>query len=558
MAYDGIITYGMTKELSSLLKLGKIDKIYQPAKEMIIIQFHTTAGNFRLLASCNGMSSRLCLTENKYENPVNPPNFCMVLRKYLLGGRVIEIRQKDSERIIEMDIEALSEMGFTISRKLIFELMGKHSNIILVDMDTNKIIDACKRISIDVNQYRQTLAGAIYKYPPVQDKIPFKGITGKTDIGENAKIIIGKVAGISPAVAREISNYNPPAKRLDEIISSVDKMCFKARIYFDKGVPIEFHLADLSEYKDLDIKYYGSLSECVEYFYFHKENTNLLKQKSAPLHRNVKKLLDKAGLKKKRLNEDILSAEKSKSCKLYGELLTANLHMVKGGESTVELLNWYDGSLVKIPLDTRLSPAKNAQRFFKKYSKSKVALKEKKIQLIDVDRDIEYLESVLLSIDNAKSVDDLALIRSELEDEGYIRAQNQKNNKNKRNLYKPSPLKYILSSGYTAYVGRNNRENDYLTTKFAKKTDLWLHTKDIAGSHVIVSLPNDVQISDLDPDIIYEAASIAAYHSKASKGENVPVDYVSVRRVKKPKNAKPGMVIFDSNKTVYVNPSLPT
>lgn len=267
MAYDGIITYGITKELLSVLKLSKIDKIYQPSREVIIIQFYTSNGVLRLLSSCNAMSARLCLTENKYDNPASPPNFCMLLRKHLIGGRVTDVRQLESERIIEIDVEAMSEMGFTVSKRLVFEIMGKHSNIILVDNISGKILDACKRVSIDVNKYRQILPGTLYKYPPKQDKLPFKGINITSDIGRDSDIILSKVSGISPAIAREIAGYDNPVSRLDQIISSVDTMSYKPRIYFDKDNPIEFHLTDLKEYDGLDIRYFDSLSECIEYFF---------------------------------------------------------------------------------------------------------------------------------------------------------------------------------------------------------------------------------------------------------------------------------------------------
>lgn len=557
MAYDGIITYGITKELLSKIKLGKIDKIYQPGPEDIIIQVHTRGGNLKLLASCNSMSARLCLTTNKYDNPTAPPNFCMLLRKHLQGGRITDVRQPDSDRIVEIDVEAMTEMGFTTSRRLIFEVMGKHSNIILTDIESGKILDACKRVSIDVNRYRQTLPGTVYKYPPSQDKLPFKGITKNNVLGNSTKGILAKVSGISPAIAREISTAKNPAERLDEIVSTIDTLTFRPRIYSDGNSPIEFHLTDLSEYDGLDVKYYDSLSECVEYFFFHKESTNLLRQKSMPLHKNAKKLLDKAYLKKKRLNEDLISAEKSEKYKLWGELLTGNLHLLKGGENSITVTNWYNDGEITIPLDSKLSPSANAQRLFKKYNKSKTAKAEKQAQLKSTLRDIEYLESVLLTIEKADNVDDLAAIRAELEESGYIRPQNTKKTQGKKSTYKPHPLEYTLSSGYIALVGRNNRENDYLTTKLAKKTDLWLHTKDIPGSHVIVILPDNMSVSDLEADVIYEAASIAAFHSKASQGSNVPVDYVSVRHVKKPKSAKPGMVVFTDNRTVYVDPKEP-
>ena len=567
MAFDGIITYAIAKELGESITLGKIEKVYQPGPEELLFHIHTRRGNVRLFMSCNSQSARVCLTDGAYTNPDQPPTFCMLLRKHLQGGRITEIRQKDSERIIEIDIEALNEMGFSVSRRLIIEIMSKHSNIVLLDIESGKIIDAIKRVSIDINRYRQLLPGVIYEYPPAQDKIGFRDVTSSTGLPHDDKGIMKRVAGISPALSREMLRYcedpidsslvsDIPAKRLIEIISSIDEGSYTPRVYLDEDTPREFHVAELSEYSDLEIIEFETTSECIDYYFSNREASNLVRQKSMPLLKTAEAALDKALLKKKKLSEDLLSAENSDKYRLYGELLTANIHMVSPGAKSVKLTNYYDGNEIEIPLDEKINASANAQRYFKKYSKARTAIHEKQTQLEDNEQDIKYLESVVQNIERADSVPLLEAIRDELEDTGYVRRR-AKASQRKRKKEKPEPIRYELSDGTVALVGRNNTENDWLTMKNASKTDVWFHTKDIPGSHVIIKLEDGRRVDDLSAELIYEAASIAAYHSKAKVSDNVPVDYVPVRYIKKPHGAKPGMVIFTHNQTVYVTPKIP-
>ena len=555
MAYDGIITYAEAKELRERIVPGKIEKVYQPGPEDLLVHIHTQRGNVRLFISCNSQSARVCLTEGSYTNPDQPPAFCMLLRKHLQGGRITDVRQKDAERIIEIDIEAQNEMGFSVCRRLIAEIMSKHSNIVLVDLETGKIVDSIKRISIDVNRYRQLLPGVVYKYPPAQDKLPFGEVTAESELPHDGRALMAQVAGISPALSREIED--DPARRLSEIVASVDDGSARPRAYIDDGgTPREFHITSLSEYDGLECRFFDSLSECVDFYYSNRQQSNLVRQKSQPLLKSVQAALSKALLKKKKLSEDLLAAENSDRYRLYGELLTANLHLIRPGDRKVRVVNYYDGSEIEIPLDEKISGPANAQKYFKKYSKARTAIHEKQTQLEDNERDIEYLESVIQNIEAADSVPLLDSIRDELEQTGYVRRR-QKAAQRKKKASKPEPLRYTLSDGTPVLVGRNNIENDWLTMKFASKTDVWMHTKDIPGSHVIVRLENGRSVNDLPAELIYEAASIAAYHSKAGSGDNVPVDYVPVRYVKKPNGAKPGMVIFTHNQTVYVKPGLP-
>ena len=555
MAYDGIITYAAAKELRERIVPGKIEKVYQPGPEDLLVHIHTQRGNVRLFISCNSQSARVCLTEGSYTNPDQPPTFCMLLRKHLQGGRITDVRQKDAERIMEIDIEAQNELGFSVCRRLIVEIMSKHSNIVLIDLETGKIIDAIKRISIDVNRYRQLLPGVIYKYPPVQDKLPFTEVTEDTGLPRDDRALMARVGGISPAISREIAA--DPGRRLARIVASVADGSARPRAYIDdKGTPREFHITGLSEYDGLECRFFDTLSECVDFYYSNREASNLVRQKSQPLLKSVQASLSKALLKKKKLSEDLLAAENSEKYRLYGELLTANLHLVRPGDRKVRVVNYYDGSEIDIPLDEKISASANAQKYFKKYSKARTAIHEKQAQLEDNERDIRYLESVIQNIEAADNVPLLESIRDELEQTGYVRRRQKAAQRKKKNS-KPEPLKYLLSDGTTVLVGRNNIENDWLTMKFASKTDVWMHTKDIPGSHVIVKLDDGRNVNDLPAALIYEAASVAAYHSKASGSDNVPVDYVPVRYVKKPNGAKPGMVIFTHNQTVYVKPALP-
>lgn len=559
MAFDGIVTRAMVRELQDRILLGKIEKVYQPEADELVFHIHTKNGNVKLLASVGSAHARVCFIT---ENPVNPPAplaFCMLLRKHLQGGRITEITQKDSERIIEISLETLNELGFTMSKKLIFEIMGKHSNIVLVDIASGKIIDSIKRVSFDVNRVRQILPGMIYQYPPAQDKIPFREISADQleALAADGKSILRSVGGIAPAFAEELALRAGVQRSgyLSDVLAAIESPNHAdARVYLDEsGAPIDFYPVALSELEEsCTVQHFDDLSSAMEFYFGKKESSNQGRQKSHDLIRSVNALLDKMYLKKKRLSEDLLKAENSEDLRLYGELLTANIHLIQPGMKSVEVTNYYDGSTLTIPLDVKLSPSKNAQHYFKKYGKSKTAIKEKQIQLDENEAEIKYLESVLSFLENTDDVAEIESIRAELVETGYIRRRRQAGGF-KEKKYKPVPYRYTLSNGMSVLVGRNNKENDILTFKTAGNKDLWLHTKDIPGSHVIVQSGG----VELDEEAIWEAAAIAAYHSKARTSENVPVDYVQIKYVKKPAGAKPGMVIFTNNRTVYVNPAVP-
>ena len=558
MAFDGIVTMAAAKEMRPVIISGKIDKVYQPEADELVVNIHTKRGNVKLYASVNPAAARIHFIENSLQNPPAPLPFCMLLRKHIQGARVTDVAQVGSERIIEISLETLNELGFTVSKKLIFEIMGKHSNIVLLDISSGKIIDCIKHVSIDVNRVRQLLPGIIYKYPPAQDKIPFKELLPEGSpsvfLPPEAKAIQRTVGGVSPSFAQEMAASEDPLSFLRSAARIIEEGRFCPVVYSDdKGSPKEFHIIPLSEYEDVcQKKEFDSLSLCLEYYYAHKQSSNKLHQKASDLERSVSSQLDKLYLKEQRLREDLLKAENSESLRLYGELLTANIHQVRPGDKSTSVINYYDGSTVTIPLDPRLSPSKNAQQYFKKYGKAKTAVKEKQLQLRTNESDIKYLDSVMSYLKNASDVSEIEALRRELEETGYLRKRKIPGGFKEKKI-SSKPYRYILPGGCEVLVGRNNRENDILTFKTASSRDIWMHTKDIPGSHVIVKTSCE-EISDED---LYTAASIAAYHSKGRESENVPVDYVRVKYVKKPAGAKPGMVIFTNNKTVWVDPKLP-
>ncbi len=508
MAYDAIVASIVAKSLANELAGAKIEKIQQPEADEILFQIHCNSGRKKLLICLAPNGARIHFTELNYENPVEAPSFCMLLRKHIQSGRISSVTQVEGERITYFDIETVNEMGYCVNKRLIAETMGKHSNLILVDTTTNKIIDSIKRVSIDINRYRQTLPGSIYVAPPKSD-----------------------------------SDY------LDKIQSNI---CSKLSpvVYFYNGKVKDVHAYHLSNYESLENREFEDIHKALDFFYSNKKETNKQLQKAESMNKSVGALLDKQLLKKQRLLEDIKKANESDTYRLKAELLNANLHLCKPGDKSVNVISYYDGSEVLIELDEKLSAAKNAQQYYKKYSKLKSSAKEKLIQLEVCEKDINYLESVQEMIKLTSTYEELELIRAELAEQGFFRTRTaaQRNRK-----IKPKPRKYTLSTGYEVVVGRSNTENDYITFKLGSKTDYWFHTKDIHGSHLVLFTNGQ----EPDADTIYEAASIAAFFSQGKESENVPVDYVPLRYVKKPNGAKPGMVIFTNNKTVWINPNNP-
>ena len=559
MSFDGMATYAAVAELRDNILLGKIEKVYQPQPEQLLFNIHTKSGKKKLFMSVAGNHCGVYLLDESPENPVEPPTFCMVLRKHLSAGRITEVLQHENDRIIEILIETVNELGFNVNKRLIIEIMGKHSNIILVDMESNRILDSIKHISIDVNRARQILPGKAYEYPPTQEKLPFAQVTSDymREIldGElqSSRAIMQSIQGISPVLAETIAASPNPYEKLQEIIHSIDNRETDPVVYLDENnKPVDFHITKLSIYNEgYTSKHFESFSKAASYFFKNRESSNTIKQKSNDLLRVINTHLDKLKLKTQRLNEDLYKAENSDKYRLYGELLTANIHLFKPGSTKATVINYYDGESMDIPLDPKFSASRNAQNYYKRYGKYKTAIKEKKLQLEETSEEINYLESVAQFTERASSIEEVESIRQELIESGFIRYR--KTNKRPNKNAKPKPVTYTIPSGKTVMAGRNNKENDWLTLKHASSTDYWFHTKDIPGSHVILFTNGD----EPTENELFETASIAAFHSKGKSSSNVPVDYVKVRYVKKPNGAKPGMVIFTHNRTLYVEPQIP-
>ncbi len=548
MAYDGFLAGTIARQLAKDLQGAKIERVQQPEADEIILQVYSPAAGMRrkLLICTAPQGARVHYTKLSYENPQEAPNFCMLLRKHLQGGRILTVTQPATERILEFHLETINEMGYSVNKVLVCELMGKHSNLILIDEAGDRIIDAIKRISIDVNRYRQILPGMPYVAPPAQDKLDLWTVT------EEQTSDIRKIQGLSTSAAAEFEDDVPGLIRVrDEVLA---QKIFPAVYCDEAGMPRDVHVFPMKHMAEVcTVKQFDEIGDALDYYYSHRKETNRVMQKSESFVKSVGGQIDKLLLKKQRLLEDIQKAENADIYRLKGELLNANLHLAKTGDKRVTVISYYDHQPVTIELDERFSPARNAQNYYKRYAKAKTGKKEKLIQLEECEKDIEYLSTVQDQISLCSTYEEMELIRDELIREGYLRGRQAKNRKRASAKVKPKPRRYLLPCGREIAVGRNNSENDHITFKVGGKTDYWLHTKDIHGSHVVLFMNGETP----GEQEIYQAAAAAAWFSKGRDSQNVPVDYVPLRYVKKPSGAKPGMVIFTNNRTVWVDPKDP-
>ena len=574
MAFDGFVTHRIVEELKNILLLGKIDKIYQPEKDELTISVRTTDGTFRLLLSAATANPRLHLSEAPRQNPINAPLFCMILRKHLSGGKIVAINQQGFDRIVRFDIECYTEMGDLTQKSLIIEIMGRHSNIILIQND-NKIIDSIKHIDFTTSGVRQVLPGLFYELPPAQDKsnpqeISVDALSGKISSLANDvlmdKFLVSEFIGMSPLLAREIVyRYSGDTRVVSEDCDPNEFACHTASIIAsaisgkespcvikdENEKPLAFSCLELTQYKGVGkIIPCDFLSYAVEEFFSARDLHDRLAQKSAGTIKTISNNIDRCQ-KKIAIHRDILDKSKNREkYKIYGDLLTANLYRIEQGMSAVTVENYYSENYeeIKIDLKPELSPSRNAQRYYKLYTKAKTAEEHSSRQLKDAEEELSYLETVLDAVTRASSYADIGEIREELAEQGYISSGNPKKKKAQQ---KSRPLEFISSDGYTILVGRNNKQNDELTIKTAYSTDMWLHTKVIPGSHVIIRTNGTGEVPD---NTLVEAATIAAYYSKAQKSKGVGVDYTLIKNIRKPNGAKPGFVIYETNYTVYVDP----
>ena len=575
MAFDGITVSAIKAEIEDKILGGRIDKVYQPEKDEIILGIRSMGQAYKLLLTSNASNPKFHFTQTNPSNPMTPPLFCMVMRKHLQSGKIIKIEQPDFDRILNIYVESLNELGDYSVKKLVLEIMGRHSNIILTD-ENNTILDCIKHIGHDTSSVREVLPGREYTLPPSQGKINtlelddnnFKEVLGNSPSFEIQSVIYKNYTGISPIAASEICyranvNGSTPVEALTDIQKEVIFNEFaklvediKANRFYpesitnEKGKTIDFSPIEMSQFNGFEIKKYTSISELIESFYANRDFAYRIGQKTQDLRKLITQNIERCIRKKDIQMQTLRSIKNRDELRLKGELLTANIYSIKKGMTTVELPNYYSENqeLVAIELDSNKTPSENAQKYYKAYNKAKRTFEALKDQIKSNDEELAYLESVLTSVNNCADEQDVKEIRRELREEGYVKkVKNQKDKSKKHSV----PLHFISQDGFDIYVGKNNIQNDELTLKFARPRDIWMHTKNIPGSHVII-VANGQTIPDTT---LNEGAMLSAFYSKAKNSSKVPVDYTEKKNVKKPNGSKPGFVIYETNKTAYITTS---
>jgi predicted ribosome quality control (RQC) complex YloA/Tae2 family protein len=578
MALDALAIRCLTNELSLCLTGGRIDKIHQPERDEIMLHIRTPQKQYKLVLSASASHPRAHLTSHTKSNPMTPPMFCMLLRKHIGSAKIIRISQPGFERIIQFDLESYDELGDLTTKHLLIEIMGRFSNIILT-ADDCRIIDSIRHVDYTISSVRQVLPGGAYVLPPEQEKPPLISdalSSLQLDFSQSGtrldKLLLSSIAGISPLTAREIVyrafhttsllagelDEQNKTKLMDTILAFADevkKNTFSPCIIRTTERLLDFSAIAIRQYETAaEVLTYDSFNEVLQQFYTGRDQMERMKQKSADLikllHTNLERCAKKLVLQQKTLSD----SEQKDQYKIAGDLLTSNLYRIAPGEKEVMLENYYEPSCpsLSIKLDPTKTPSQNAQLYYKKYNKAKTAEVEMVHQIKHTKSDLSYLESTLVAVQGAQTEADLNEIRAELAREGYINRRTQAKKAKQSSTSKP--LHYKSSDGFDIYVGKNNTQNDYLTLKFANSGDLWFHTKNIHGCHAIIKLGVD---KDVPKSTLIEAATLAAYYSKARNSSQVPVDYTSVKNVKKPSGAKPGMVIYDHYNTIYVTPKEP-
>ena len=566
MPFDAIFLTAVIRELQPLLG-SRVDKIQQPSRDTVLLHLR---GRGKLLLSANVNRPRIHLTEASFENPAQPPMFCMLLRKHLTGGRLQDIQQPPAERSVSLIFDCTDEMGIPCRKSLILELMGRNSNLILTGAE-GRILDCLRRVDFEMSEQRQVLPGLFYRDPPRQDK----RIPQETDEAEIAVLLsaaepgrrldqwlLGTFAGISPLIARELcfrftgatdtplTGLSLPALAafLAAQFASMDS--FTPVLLLRGGVPAEFSYREILQYGDfMEETRCGSFSQLLDRFYTQTDRAERMRQKSQTLRKTVTTLHERVLRKLELQRRERDSTLNREQLRRMGDIVTANLHAITRGQALLRAENFYeaDAPLIEIPLKPELSPQQNAAKFYKEYAKAKTAEKILTQQLAQGEAEAEYLAAVLDELSRAESEADLAEIRQELEAGGYLRPADRK----KQPKLPPSkPMEFVSGDGYHIFVGRNNRQNDQLSMKTARKDDLWLHIQKFHGTHVIIACAG-VRPPDRT---VTEAAMLAAFYSQAKNGQNVPVDVTQVRNLRKPNGAKPGMVVYDRYQTVIVTP----
>ncbi|ARI77538.1 Rqc2 family fibronectin-binding protein [Halobacillus mangrovi] len=559
MSFDGIVTRAITNELNETIQSGRVMKIYQPTDTELIFTVRAQRKNHTLLLSAHSSYARFHLTEDQYSNPKEPPMLCMLLRKHLVGGFIENIEQVEMERIVKFHIRSRNEIGDETVKTLIIEVMGKHSNILLIDEEQGHILDSIKHLPPSQNRHRTIMPGQPYKLPPEQGKIsPIdlepKSLIKKLDFnaGKMDKQILGVVMGFSPMITKEIAyqaNLGGPEaykKAYDQVRERILNHDYQPQVHF--GDREQFHVLPLHGFSD-EAEEFDSVSAMLDAYYSGKAERDRVKQQAGDLYRLLKNEKDKNVRKIKKHHHTLKKSESAEEYQRLGELLTAHMHMVKNGDSEVTVIDYYDPDQAErtIELNPNKTPSENAQSYFQIYQKLKKSKQVVQQEIKKAEDEISYFERLIQQVESARE-QDIEEIREELREQGYLKKKPSPSNKKKNKPSKPAPESFVSSDGTPIFVGRNNKQNEYLTNRMANKSDIWLHAKDIPGSHVVIRDENPSE------DTLFEAAQLAANFSKSSQSSTVPVDYTQIKHVKKPSGAKPGYVIYDHQQTLFVTP----
>lgn len=549
MPFDGIFMMNICRELNSAVG-ARIEKIHQPSKDEFVILLGGKNINKKLYISAGGVAPRIHFTALSFENPLNPPMFCMLMRKYFTGAKLLSVSQYGLDRILTLKFSAYNEMGDSIELELIVEIMGRQSNIIMTC--SGKIIDAIKRSDIESSK-RLILPGAAYEYPESQGKIDLRGNFDIFQIITKSAAEKGSFAsvleGVSPLISREIEFFQGN-NEIESIIGTVKGGISNGKPYMlvRDGIAVDYTYIPIMQYGDTVCQEYESFSAMLDAFYEKRQKQNEIHRRTHDISKLVDTLIERTSRRLEKQRGDLARSENPDELRIFGELIKANIHLIERGASIAELPNYYDSECksVRIKLNPEYTPAQNAQKYFKDYKKAITAGEMLKKLIKAGENELEYLFSVKEELKRAESEKELAEIRYELETAGYIRIYS----KLKKQPKALPPLMFKSDDGFIVRVGRNNRQNDELTTKLANKTDIWLHTKSVHGTHVIISTDGKI----VPDSTILQAAMLAAYYSDARQSSSVAVDYCIVKNVRKPSGAKPGMVIYDNYNTVYVTP----
>lgn len=562
MALDGITIANIVKEMRDALLGGRIAKIAQPEADELLLTVKAPSGQRRLYISASASLPLVYLTDENKPSPFTAPNFCMLLRKHIANGRIVSITQPSLERIIVLGIEHLDELGDLCRKKLVIEIMGKHSNVIFCDED-DRIIDSIKHVPAQMSSVREVLPGRTYFIPDTMHKADPLTIS-ESDFAALlrqkpsalSKALYTSLTGISPVVAEEIcflaglDSALPPSELSDDFMTHLYRQFslfldqireedFHPAIYYRNNEPQEFASVPLTHLEGCAYQEFETISQVLSSYYAVKNRITRIRQKSADLRHIVQTALERNRKKYDLQARQLKDTDKRETYKVYGELLQTYGYQAEPEAKEIEALNYYTNEMIRIPLDPTKTPLENAKRYFEKYNKMKRTYEALSHLIVETRDEISYLESVSNALDIARTEDDLAQVKEELTQSGYVRRKFTK----KKEKFKSMPLHYISSDGYDMYVGKNNFQNEELTFSFASGNDWWFHAKKVPGSHVIVKSQGE----DMPDRVFEEAGKLAAFYSKNNGSEKVEVDYVEKKHVKKVKGQKPGFVIYHTN-----------